>query len=81
MSKTPDDICRDEEDPTISLHIETRNGAVVIRGDAKTLRFLASIIEAQANCRGRGFGISPKGAGRAWFNPESSLGIYLETTD
>ena len=52
---------------------------VLIEGDAIALEFLGEFILAHSradkdDCH---HGLSPKGAGKAWFTRESTLGFYL----
>ena len=51
---------------------------VLIEGDVLSLRFLGQMILAQAefplDC---GYGISPRGPGKAVFSPKAELGIYV----
>ncbi|HEV2731131.1 MAG TPA: hypothetical protein VGV15_13955 [Terriglobales bacterium] len=50
---------------------------VLIEGDKDTFKFLARLLEAQAEANDCGFQIHPKSAGRARFKKGSSLGLYL----
>jgi hypothetical protein len=77
--KTPDFVCADAldnikfkvallpEDPTY----------VLIEGDKDAFKFLARLLDAQADAGDCGFQIGPKCAGRARFKKGSSLGLYL----
>jgi hypothetical protein len=77
--KTPDSICGNASDNikfTIAPLPEDST-YVLIEGDKDAFKFLARLLDAQAEANACGFQIGPKGAGRARFKKGSSLGLYL----
>jgi hypothetical protein len=66
--------------PRLKLTIKKLDRSTVsIEGSAKALEFLGRFIVAhsQADPDDCGKGLSPNGAGSAWFTKESTLGFYL----
>ena len=76
---SPDSVCGAAKD-SIKFKIAplpNDPSYVLIEGDKDAFRFLARLLEAQAEADDCGFQIGPKGAGRARFKKGSSLGLYL----
>lgn len=67
---------------TTMLKVEEGNTPVLlIEGDRRSLTFLAEVILAQASfsevdC---GFEISPGGPGSSFFDPRSTVGVYIHS--
>ena len=77
--RTPNSVCANASD-SIKFKIAPLPddlNSVLIGGDKHALKFLARLIDAQAETDDCGFQIGPKGAGRARFRKGSSLGLYL----
>ena len=77
----PDDICREYAESGLKIKVSAVDDVIAIEGTAEGLRFLAKLIAAQSESRSEGFGISPFGAGRSWFAPGSTKGLYIRRID
>jgi len=80
----PDDVSEQFVEGSIRLHtrlLPAQSGdapIVVIEGDKNSLTYLGKLILAQANYElDDGYGISPKSAGLAFFNPDDQVGLYI----
>jgi hypothetical protein len=75
-------ILRRSYSSQIKLNITTRRGLVEIQGSARSLKWLAKIIQAYAYQNfPDDFWIKPKGPGHSYFSSNSKFGIYLYNTD
>jgi len=75
-------ILRRSYSSQIKLNIRTRRGLVEIQGSARSLKWLAKIIQAYADQKfPDDFCIKPKGPGNSYFKSNSKFGIYLFNTD
>ena len=73
----PDDVCREYSESGLQLRVTETDGTIVIEGTAQSLLFVSKLFTAQSEAKDDGFGISPFGAGRSWFAPGSTKGIYI----
>lgn len=73
----PDDVLREYADSGLKIKVSEMNNIIVIEGTADGLQFLAKLFAAQSESRSDSFGISPFGAGRSWFAPGSTKGLYI----
>lgn len=75
-----DEICenyaRRKAKVTVRI-LDDENDMILIEGDASALEFLGNLFLAQASASDCGFQIAPNSAGKALFNPNSTLGIYI----
>jgi hypothetical protein len=78
MSAT-DRVCDDYSIRGVRLHLSTIDGAVLIEGDSTSLEFLGKLLLAQASPAENSSHkqLSPSGAGKIFFAPNSQLGIYV----
>jgi hypothetical protein len=73
----PDDVYREYSESGLKLKVTEMDETMLIEGTAESLLFLSKLFSAQAEAKSDSFGISPFGAGRAWFAPGSTKGIYI----
>lgn|GEM_PF-2131720 len=82
-AESPDEVCqRESKSPpklTVRLSAEESpvTGYVLIEGSPKALRFLASLLGAQARAKDCGSQLHPNGPGNIFFSRKSELGIYI----
>lgn len=50
---------------------------IVIEGGSADLKFLGELLLSMAASESCGFQISPRGAGSAFFSPDSHFGVYV----
>lgn len=76
--KGPDEVCSEYADREVQITLTDLDELILIRGTKSGLRFLAELLLAQADAQDTGFQISPNGAGKALFTPESTRGLYID---
>ena len=74
---TPEDVIEKYGDRHIQLKIVDMQEYVLLEGSCAALCFLSELFAAQARAVDDGIGLSPVGAGRAWFAPGSTRGLYV----
>ena len=69
---------KERKRPKLTIQKLDKN-TILIEGSAKALEFLGEFVLAhsRADAVDCGNGLDPKGAGKAWFTKESTLGFYL----
>ena len=74
----PDELCEEANEKEISIKMIYKEGCVFIEGDAESLSFLGNLFISQAGCEGDcGFQIAHDGAGHAFFDNTSNVGLYI----
>ena len=75
---SPEDVVSKYEPSGVQIKtFESDDDVLVIEGTKESLMFVSELFAAQAQATGGGYCISPLGAGRAWFAPGSTKGIYI----
>ena len=74
----PDELCKTVNAKEIKIKMTYSEGCVFIEGDAKTLEFLGNLFMAQAQYENDcGFQMTFNGAGNAFFDKTSNVGLYI----
>jgi hypothetical protein len=77
----PDKVCENYSEQNVSLKIWQDDDTIFIEGDPISLEFLSKLILAQARTEiNDSISISPRGAGKKFFNKESKFGLYIHNT-
>jgi hypothetical protein len=78
IEATTNEVCEHFADLGARLTVKLlERTEVLIEGDANSLEFLANYILAYVNGDEHSRNISPKSAGRIFFNSDSTKGLYI----
>lgn len=75
---SPDQICEKYAAKRVKIKIYEKESTVFVEGSSEALEFVGNLFLAQARFKkDHGFQISPTGAGKIFFSPASTRGLYI----
>lgn len=79
LMNSPDEVCSDAADAGTKISCRLLDDStVLLEADATGLAFLGRLLLAQASFeKDCGFGIHPRSAGSTFFEPGSTVGLYI----
>ncbi len=82
MNLSPDEVCDQYSQRSVSLVVKDVGDYVVLEGDSVALEFLSALLSAQARFSAdSGFQIAPEGPGSIFFGEGANRGIYIHRVD